>query len=392
MADAASGQIIITINQDFGNHNGGHIAFGADGYLYIGMGDGGDAGDPNNRAQDPNSLLGKMLRINVPGNGTYTIPADNPFVGDAGTLDEIWSLGLRNPWKFSFDSATGDMWIGDVGQNVKEEINYEPAGTGGLNYGWKCREGFSAFDMTGCSGLDLTDPVADYTHSFPDGPCSITGGIVYRGSEYENMVGHYFLTDYCDGKFYSLYPDGFGGFNQTLLLETGTFGYVAFGTDMNRELYVANVNNGSIFKVTDPCDELNVTVEFNGSMLTAISAAADSYQWFLNGNAISAANSSSYVPEQTGEYSCEVSQSNGCSLSASESFDLAVGVYLTGCTQICAINYNPMAQIDDGSCFYENGFGVDAGCAYCPGDFTGDGAVNVSDLGGFLNAFGSICN
>jgi len=391
LADPSSEDILLTISQDFSNHNGGHIAFGADGYLYIGMGDGGSAGDPNNRSQNMSSLLGKMLRIEVTGNGTYSIPNDNPFLNNSTIPEEIWSIGLRNPWKFSFDSETGDLWIGDVGQSVKEEINYEPANSsGGINYGWRCKEGFSDYNPAGCSGLTLTDPVADYTHSFPDGPCSITGGMVYRGAEFQNMVGHYFLTDYCDGKIFSLFPDGAGGFTETLLLETGTFGYVAFGTDQLDNMYMVNVN-GNIVKITDPCSDLSVSVSFNGTTLSASSALADTYQWFLNGNAINNANASAFTPENTGVYTCEVYTNDGCTALASQSFNLAVGTYLAGCTQACANNFNPSASVDDGSCVYD-GIGDGFGCASCPGDFNGDGSVSTADLTGFLSVFGNACN
>jgi glucose/arabinose dehydrogenase len=381
VADASSGVTLLSINQDFSNHNGGHIAFGADGYLYIGTGDGGSGGDPNNRAQDTNSHLGKMLRIAVPGDGSYSIPIDNPFVSDASVLDEIWSIGLRNPWKFSFDSQTGDLWIGDVGQNVKEEVNFEPAGTGGLNYGWRCREGFSSYNTSGCTGLTFTEPVADYSHSA--GPCSITGGHVYRGSVYESMVGHYFLTDYCDGKFYSLSPDGNGGFDETLVLESSQFGFVAFGNDVTNELYAVNVN-GTIYKITDPCDGLTASSSFDGVSLQC--TAADSYQWLLDGAPISAASSSSYTPEDSGVYSCIVTDAGGCEFTTTEYISLVVGgVYLEGCTIQCSSNFNPLATIDDGSCT------TDWSCGGCPGDFTGDGFINVSDLGGFLGVFGGEC-
>lgn len=381
VADTNSGVPLLSINQDFSNHNGGHIAFGADGHLYIGMGDGGSGGDPNNRSQSTNSLLGKMLRIEVPGDGTYSIPSDNPFISNSDVLDEIWSIGLRNPWKFSFDRETGDLWIGDVGQNVKEEINFEPPGSGGLNYGWRCREGFSSYNSSGCAGLILTDPVADYSHS--DGPCSITGGDVYRGSTYDRMVGHYFLTDYCDGKFYSLFPDGNGGFNETLLLESQTFGYVAFGNDVNNELYAVNVN-GTIYKITDPCSGFTASASFDGNSLQC--TAADSYQWLLDGTPIPTANNSLHTPENSGVYSCIVTDSDGCEFTTTEYISLVVGgTYLEGCTIQCSSNFNPLATIDDGSCT------TDWSCGTCPGDFTGDGFINVNDLGGFLGVFGGEC-
>lgn len=384
VADASSGVILMTITQDFSNHNGGHIAFGPDGYLYIGMGDGGSGGDPNNRAQTLSSLLGKMLRINVPGDGTYSSPADNPYVGDGAVPDEIWSLGLRNPWKFSFDALTGDMWIGDVGQNQLEEIDMEPFGTpGGTNYGWRCMEGFSPYNNSGCGGLTLTDPVADYSHGSPYNFCSITGGIVYRGSTYDNMYGHYFFTDYCDGSIYTLYPDGVGGFVETEVSSDGNFGYVAFGEDVNKELYLVD-NGGTIYKVTDPCDYFDLSISSNGTELTA--STADNYQWYLNGNAIASATNSSYTPVTDGEYYCKGVNNDGC-VAYSNSLNLAAGgIYVLGCTQECSSSYNPLAQIDDGSCI------IDYSCGDCPGDFTGDNAVTIADLTGFLAAFGGLCD
>jgi len=201
IADPGSAEIILQQSQPYSNHNAGDINFGPDGYLYIPMGDGGSGGDPENRAQNPSTLLGKMLRIDVDGGSPYAIPADNPFVGNADYLPEIWAVGLRNTWRFSFDAETGDMWMGDVGQNVWEEIDFEPAGSaGGLNYGWRCTEGLVDYDQSQCSSsLVIEYPISVYNHS--GGACSITGGYVYRGSEFPDMQGKYFYTDYCNGQF-----------------------------------------------------------------------------------------------------------------------------------------------------------------------------------------------
>ena len=206
---------------------------------------------------------------------------------------------------------------------------------------------------------------------------------MYRGSVYESMVGHYFLTDYCDGKFYSLSPDGNGGFDETLVLESSQFGFVAFGNDVTNELYAVNVN-GTIYKITDPCDGLSASSSFDGVSLQC--TAADSYQWLLDGAPISAANNSSYTPEDSGVYSCIVTDAGGCEFTTTEYISLVVGgVYLEGCTIQCSSNFNPLATIDDGSCT------TDWSCGGCPGDFTGDGFINVSDLGGFLGVFGGEC-
>jgi glucose/arabinose dehydrogenase len=211
-ADTAAwqtGRRILTMTDPYSNHNGGHMAFGADGYLYIGTGDGGSAGDPGNRAQSTTSLLGKMLRLDINGtaNGKqYRVPATNPYVGIAG-WDEIWAIGLRNPWGWSFDRANGDLWIADVGQNRYEEIDVSRASAGvagrKANYGWRQWEGRHCYNpSTGCSATGKTMPVSEYFHD--SGNCSVTGGYVYRGTAYPALVGGYFFADYCSGKLWSI--------------------------------------------------------------------------------------------------------------------------------------------------------------------------------------------
>ncbi len=199
-ADPASAQQVLFVDQPYSNHNGGQLQFGPDGYLYIGLGDGGSGGDPGDRAQNPGELLGKMLRIDVDGGAPYAIPPGNPFAGSGLPLDEIWALGLRNPWRFSFDRLTGALWIGDVGQLNWEEINLEPAGDpGGRNWGWRCMEGAHIYDTSGICPTDLSvldDPLYEYSHA--DG-CAITGGYVYRGSPNSSHFGSYLFADYCVG-------------------------------------------------------------------------------------------------------------------------------------------------------------------------------------------------
>lgn len=244
VADATSATILLTVAQPFSNHNGGSLKFGPDGYLYIGMGDGGSAGDPGNRAQNINENLGKMLRIDVDAASPYGIPADNPYVGITGN-DEIWAIGLRNPWKFSFDMANGDLWIADVGQNQVEEINKIAAPTTtGLNFGWKCYEGNSVYSS--CSGTaTYTFPIAEYTHT--GGACSITGGYVYRGSLYPNLVGKYIFADYCNNKV------GYVNDAGTIVWTTAFSGtnITTFGQDINGEIYVGGSGNGIIYKLRD---------------------------------------------------------------------------------------------------------------------------------------------
>jgi glucose/arabinose dehydrogenase len=250
-ADPNSELPILSIDQPYGNHNGGDLAFGPDGYLYIPTGDGGSGGDPQNRSQNRQSLLGKMLRIDVDNGNPYSIPADNPFINDTATSDEIWALGLRNPWRFSFDRQTGDLWIADVGQGEWEEVNYTPAGSkGGENYGWRCYEGDVAFNTNGCGARNTYDfPVYDYPSDGTSTGCSTTGGYVYRGTRYPNLQGHYIYADYCSGRFWSLRPNGQGGWTNTDLLNTSDFNIVAFGEDQQGELYVAGINTGIISRV-----------------------------------------------------------------------------------------------------------------------------------------------
>lgn len=244
LADTSSGTIIFIVNQPFPNHNGGSIKFGPDGYLYIGMGDGGSGGDPGNRAQNPNELLGKMLRIDVDSEIPYGIPPTNPYAESLTFRKEIWALGLRNPWKFSFNKLNGDLWIADVGQSQIEEINKESSTAAGLNYGWNCYEGNSIY--SGCSALPITYtfPFAQYTHSFG---CSITGGYAYIGSLYPNFIGKYFFADYCSNKIGILDSSG------TITWSSSFSGsnFASFGEDNNGELYIAAIGNGTIYKIID---------------------------------------------------------------------------------------------------------------------------------------------
>ena len=239
--------VILTINQPFQNHNGGTLRFGPDGFLYIGMGDGGSGGDPGNRAQNITELLGKMLRIDVNGTAPYTSPPSNPYVGVAGA-DEIWAIGLRNPWKFSFDAVTGDLWIADVGQENVEEINKAGSTLAGLNYGWRCYEGNNAYLTAGClPAASMTFPFSSYSSATGSGNCSITGGYVYRGSTYPNFVGKYFFADYCSNKIGMLTAAGVQTFSPAF---SGN-NFTTFGVDNNNALYIAGGSNGTVYKVID---------------------------------------------------------------------------------------------------------------------------------------------
>jgi glucose/arabinose dehydrogenase len=250
-ADPASEQILLTIAQPFANHNGGQLAFGRDGYLYVGMGDGGSGGDPGNRAQNPAELLGKILRIDVETGRpyTYTVPASNPFVGRAGFRPEIWALGVRNPWRFSFDRLTADLFIADVGQGAFEEVDFQPASSrGGENYGWRIMEGTHCFNPNPCDMTGLTLPVVEYGHAAGD--CSVTGGYVYRASMFPRMRGLYFYGDFCSGRIWALRHESSGAWTNTLLLDTN-IQLSAFGEDEAGNLYAASYGSGQIFQVVD---------------------------------------------------------------------------------------------------------------------------------------------
>jgi len=274
LADPSSEEILLTISQPYANHNGGQLAFGPDGYLYIGMGDGGSGGDPGNRAQNPGELLGKILRIDVeqastpipPAGGIqvffpvifrvgvdppYRIPPNNPFIKTPGYRPEIWALGLRNPWRFSFDRTTGDLFIADVGQDAWEEVDFQPAGSsGGQNYGWRILEGAHCYNpSSGCvPPPGYVAPAFEYSHGTGDSNgCSVTGGFVYRGNTYPSMQGIYFYGDYCRGKIWGAVNTGSW---QTSLLTTAPFSISSFGEDENAELYAVDFGNGRIFQVT----------------------------------------------------------------------------------------------------------------------------------------------
>lgn len=247
VADPSSEEILLVIDQPFANHNGGQIAFGSDGYLYIGTGDGGSGGDPQGNAQNPSSLLGKILRIDVD-NGTlpYAVPPGNPFAGQAGFRGEIWAMGLRNPWRFSFDRGTGDLYIGDVGQSSFEEIDVQPAASaGGENYGWNVLEGNSCYGGATCDPSGYAAPAAVYDHS--GGKCSITGGTVYRGAAYPAMQGIYFFGDFCSGEVFGLARDG-SAWETTLLLDTPVR-ISSFGEDGAGNLFATDYGGGTVQEI-----------------------------------------------------------------------------------------------------------------------------------------------
>ena len=248
-ADAASEQLILAAAQPAANHNGGQVAFGPDGLLYLGLGDGGGSGDPEDRGQSLADLLGSILRIDLRTGDPYTVPADNPFVGNPNARPEIWSYGLRNPWRFSFDRETGDLYIADVGQNHLEEIDISTPADGagrGANYGWSIMEGSECFGGVGCDQTGLTLPVFEYSHQ--EG-CSVTGGYVYRGASIPSLQGHYFYADFCQGWVRSFRYAG-GTLTDEAQWPTLSPGgpVLSFGEDAAGELYVLQASGG-VFKV-----------------------------------------------------------------------------------------------------------------------------------------------
>jgi len=252
VADPNRVQFIAQIAQPFDTHNGGAVRFGPDGKLYVGMGDGGGSNDPNGRAQNGADLLGKMLRFDVDASAPF-VPTDNPFVGDPGVRDEIWHLGLRNPWRFSFDRSTGDMWIADVGEAAREEVNFIPSGLSAQNLGWRCLEGTVCTGLSGCSCTNgaLRAPIHEYDHTQG---CSISGGVVYRGSAIPDLAGTYFFADFCTSQIWSLEYDGSNVQNFTnrtaeLQPQFGSINTITgFGEDASGEVYVLTYGGG-VFKI-----------------------------------------------------------------------------------------------------------------------------------------------
>lgn len=436
VADPASAQIVLTVPQPSPFHNGGHIAFGPDGYLYIGMGDGSLGGDPANNAQNPLQLLGKMLRIDVDNGSPYGIPPDNPFVGNPAYAPEIWSLGLRNPWKFSFDRETGDMWIGDVGEDLWEEVNFEPADhPGGSNWGWRCYEGNATFNTAGCVSAENYDsPVAVFSHSPPLSFCAVTGGYVYRGSRFPGLYGHYILTNLCVANLISLYPDGNGGFTQYSLLAMNLFSLTAFGENSSGELYLVNAI-GNVYRIEDACGSVFPEITSNGSG-TLTCDTGTTIWWWKDDALIPGATGSTYTPTSSGVYYATAQTSAGC-IRQSNSITWLVTGGIAGCTYPEAINYNPEAETNDGSCdfgiegctypealnynpaatrddgscdygaqgctytaainFNPNAVRDDGSCTFlnistCPADFNNDSVVNVPDLITFIELWGIQCD
>ena len=355
LALPSSEVILKTITQPYTNHNGGDIEFGPDGYLYIPLGDGGSANDPQNRAQNKKSYLGKIMRWDVSHGDTYLIPPDNPFVNDTLYYPEIWSLGWRNPWKINFDRANGDLWIGDVGQDVWEEVDVEEASnSGGGNYGWRCYEASVAFNTSGCqSASSYITPVYEYQHA--SGNCSVTGGEVYRGGQYGNLFGHYVFTDFCVPSLRTLQKQG-ASYNYLAHSTWSGAGMSAFGSGVNGSMYVANLYNGQIRKLVDTtscapaawlsdedtlriCDATGVLRTPPGDSLT--------YAWYRNGNILSGSTENELAVSQNGDYVVVVTNlGTGCTASDSVVLRLTLNppaVSLSGIDSVYCVFDSPVA-------------------------------------------------
>jgi glucose/arabinose dehydrogenase len=249
--DPASERVLLTVDQPYPNHNGGQLAFGPDGFLWFGLGDGGSGGDPHGNGQNPATLLGDILRLDVSQPGGYAIPDDNPFADGTGGAPEVYLWGLRNPWRFSFDPATGALWIADVGQGAFEEIDrLDPATSAGANLGWNIMEGTACFAVADCSADGLVLPLAEYAH---DLGCSVTGGYVYRGASIDDLAGWYLFSDYCSGLVFGVpsdaeLPADGPALAPRVLLETGQM-ISSFGADGQGELYVTDIGGGVLSRI-----------------------------------------------------------------------------------------------------------------------------------------------
>ena len=355
IANSGSGYTIMTIDQPYTNHNGGWLGFSPnDGYLYIGTGDGGSGGDPGNRAQDiTNQKLGKILRIDVDGGAPYTNPTSNPFVGVTGD-DEIWAYGIRNPWRCGFDRQTGDLWIGDVGQNAWEEITFQPASSvGGENYGWRCYEANHSYSTSGCPSADtMVFPVWEYSHSYG---CSVTGGNIYRGAAIPSLDGTYFFGDYCTNKIWSLKYDGANVYDyqdrtSELVPNTGSIGSISgFGEDANGEIYICDLG-GEVFKIIAEPDVGACCIGTSGTCLM--------------------------IPESNCNGGGGAWQGPGSSCAAGA----------------CEPANCPADVNGDGQVGVADVLGVIeawGACSGCDADITGDNVVNVSDLLEVVGAWGA---
>lgn len=354
LGDASSELNLLFIDQPAANHNGGDLNFGPDGYLYISMGDGGGAG--HNRSQQIiDNKLGKILRIDVDGGTPYAIPSDNPFIGEVGD-DEIWAIGLRNPWKSNFDRLTGDLWIADVGADSWEEIDFIAADTTAfMNFGWKCYEGNMLREGTLCDTIvpDFDFPVFVYPHNIDSGGFAVTGGFVYRGSVFPNLYGKYIYCDYISGNFWTLEPLFGGGFDAHF------YDYVldhitAFGEDINGELFACVNESGNIYRIIDACEDFDASLSItdataptlpNGAInVTTINGIAPFEFAWSNG-----AITENIFGLDSGDYTVTITDNLGCSISKTASINYlcqaATGIVTTPSTTTVNINWDDVGAV-----------------------------------------------
>ncbi len=313
VAVPGSEEVLMQIQQPFITHNGCHMEFGPDGYLYIGMGDGGSEGDPFNNAQSLNSHLGKILRIDV-STQPYTIPADNPFINDETAHDEIWAYGLRNPWKYAFDKVSGDLFIADVGQENREEVNHHPAeAQGGTNYGWRCYEGTEPYGLDSCEAGEYVAPVFDYAYgeNINGFRCSITGGRIYRGASFPNFYGKYFFSDYCSPEYWFLWKEN----DEWVTFTSGGFmnGIVSYGEDVFGEMYAVHGSDGMVYRVREEGEAFLPHIQTNGNVLVSM-LEGESYTWYLNGVMIEGENSILINAAESGNYVVHITSASGCTV------------------------------------------------------------------------------
>ncbi len=318
VADPNSELELISFSHSRGNHVGGALAFGPDGYLYIGIGDGGGSGDPDSAGQNLSVFHGKVLRIDV-SNGTAGIPTDNPFINTTGAKPEIWAYGLRNPWRITFDRWTGDFWIADVGQNELEEINLQLANSeGGENYGWSCKEGSDIFRNTECiPGIALQDPIYEYPHVSGNCGGSISGGVAYRGMEYGDLFGKYFAADFCTGDIYMVDKAG----NGESIAQFDAFEYTTLGENHLGEMFLSGYFSNKVFKIesANPAPTAFITNGTNVSICEGDSVRLGAYnipeanmtfRWLFNGAPIVGASAPAIIASQNGDYQVIVKNEN----------------------------------------------------------------------------------
>ncbi|HEY0979149.1 MAG TPA: PQQ-dependent sugar dehydrogenase [Flavobacteriales bacterium] len=313
VADPTSQVVLLTIPQPGVIHKAGDLEFGPDGMLYLSIGDGGPQGDPANSGQRMDTQLGKLLRIEVQEDGTWTVPPDNPFVGAVSdTLPEIWAFGARNPFRFGIDPLNGDLWFGDVGHQGFEEVNRLPGDTSGVNFGWRCYEGFQAYALEGCPADSLLEfPMITHANILNGGTfCAVIGGKVYRGSRFPRLYGRYLYTDYCSGEFRSFLPDGQGGWLNEQLRAAGQFGFSCLVTDGAGELFTGNRGQQMVYKVVDRCPmDAPVLSDLGGALFVD---AGVGFTWLHDGDTLHDVTGPELVGPVSGSYQVVVDMGNGC--------------------------------------------------------------------------------